>query len=103
MRQVQGADRRLPDIGVDMAGQAAHPRLDRVDALGDAGEVPALNDLLDQPELLGGDAGIGIPHRHGGGDIGLADRSEEHTSELQSLMRISYAVFCLKKKKSYKY
>src|SRR3546814_9331434 len=33
---------------------------------------------------------------HGGG---LAvDRSEEHTSELQSLMRISYAVFCLKKK-----
>src|SRR3546814_1603703 len=29
----------------------------------------------------------------------LAVRSEEHTSELQSLMRISYAVFCLKKKK----
>src|SRR3546814_6782408 len=29
----------------------------------------------------------------------LAQRSEEHTSELQSLMRISYAVFCLKKKK----
>src|SRR3546814_10005461 len=30
-------------------------------------------------------------------------RSEEHTSELQSLMRISYAVFCLKKKKIYKH
>src|SRR3546814_6859045 len=30
-------------------------------------------------------------------------RSEEHTSELQSLMRISYAVFCLKKKKKYKH
>src|SRR3546814_3929957 len=30
----------------------------------------------------------------------LAVRSEEHTSELQSLMRISYAVFCLKKKKT---
>src|SRR3546814_3972578 len=29
----------------------------------------------------------------------MFDRSEEHTSELQSLMRISYAVFCLKKKK----
>src|SRR3546814_1131668 len=29
----------------------------------------------------------------------IANRSEEHTSELQSLMRISYAVFCLKKKK----
>src|SRR3546814_6819417 len=31
---------------------------------------------------------------------GHADRSEEHTSELQSLMRSSYAVFCLKKKKT---
>src|SRR3546814_4583156 len=31
----------------------------------------------------------------------LAERSEEHTSELQSLMRISYAVFCLKKKKKH--
>src|SRR3546814_3527382 len=31
---------------------------------------------------------------------GEARRSEEHTSELQSLMRISYAVFCLKKKKN---
>src|SRR3546814_1304375 len=37
----------------------------------------------------------------GGKSVGvaLADRSEEHTSELQSLMRISYAVCCLKKKK----
>src|SRR3546814_2026833 len=35
--------------------------------------------------------------------MGIADmRSEEHTSELQSLMRISYAVFCLKKKKKKK-
>src|SRR3546814_2380993 len=31
--------------------------------------------------------------------LSAASRSEEHTSELQSLMRISYAVFCLKKKK----
>src|SRR3546814_6796957 len=30
--------------------------------------------------------------------LGVGDRSEEHTSELQSLMRNSYAVFCLKKK-----
>src|SRR3546814_10594585 len=35
-----------------------------------------------------------------GDAIGQYDRSEEHTSELQSLMRISSAVFCLKKKKS---
>src|SRR3546814_7903375 len=34
---------------------------------------------------------------------GTAERSEEHTSELQSLMRISYAVFCLKKKNKKKY
>src|SRR3546814_8984284 len=33
--------------------------------------------------------------------FGSTHRSEEHTSELQSLMRISYAVFCLKKKKKY--
>src|SRR3546814_1982075 len=33
--------------------------------------------------------------------LGWAPRSEEHTSELQSLMRISYAVFCLKKKTKY--
>src|SRR3546814_19291094 len=43
--------------------------------------------------------------RAGGGRLwsrrrdGVERRSEEHTSELQSLMRISYAVFCLKKKK----
>src|SRR3546814_11809495 len=41
-----------------------------------------------------GDAG-GVDRRGGGRAPG---RSEEHTSELQSLMRISYAVFCLKKK-----
>src|SRR3546814_9927639 len=41
---------------------------------------------------------VGCPRRqHHGQDVGA--RSEEHTSELQSLMRISYAVFCLKKKK----
>src|SRR3546814_6178966 len=39
---------------------------------------------------LGGDADL---------NLGDSRRSEEHTSELQSLMRISYAVFCLKKKK----
>src|SRR3546814_2244128 len=33
----------------------------------------------------------------------VGDRSEEHTSELQSLMRISYAVFCLKKKTQYEH
>src|SRR3546814_8071063 len=48
-------------------------------------------------ELAAG-LGAGRPAHAGGGRAGAA-RSEEHTSELQSLMRISYAVFCLKKKK----
>src|SRR3546814_1121405 len=46
---------------------------------------------------------------HAAGELGVLgvpvfvfhERSEEHTSELQSLMRISYAVFCLKKKRIY--
>src|SRR3546814_2040971 len=38
--------------------------------------------------------------RWGGEWTAISFRSEEHTSELQSLMRISYAVFCLKKKKT---
>src|SRR3546814_8722435 len=46
-------------------------------------------------DLVGGEAGIGERPLHAGHRV---VRSEEHTSELQSLMRISYAVFCLKKK-----
>src|SRR3546814_3059194 len=42
----------------------------------------------------------GIDQRHSIGRLKRSHRSEEHTSELQSLMRISYAVFCLKKKKN---
>src|SRR3546814_18150103 len=44
---------------------------------------------------------FGLPSGKRGRAINPA-RSEEHTSELQSLMRISYAVFCLKKKKTQK-
>src|SRR3546814_5540279 len=61
-------------------------------------EHPHLVTGLDQP--LGQEAAVlrtvaqGYFHH-------FALRSEEHTSELQSLMRISYAVFCLKKKKTY--
>src|SRR3546814_7461651 len=45
---------------------------------------------------------LGDIRQRGDLDVQLVyfDRSEEHTSELQSLMRISYAVFCLKKKKN---
>src|SRR3546814_3949589 len=54
-------------------------------------------DLRPRPCGAGHQAGARRPGR---GDLPSARlRSEEHTSELQSLMRISYAVFCLKKKK----
>src|SRR3546814_2257458 len=66
-----------------------------------SGSVSLLADSLD----FFGDAanygvglfvlGLGVVMR---ARASLAKRSEEHTSELQSLMRISYAVFCLKKK-----
>src|SRR3546814_4909706 len=78
-------DRR--DVAVSVRGHpAAHGRVER--------HVRLLEQDL---------AGLqdGHLHRHHletvGGNLQLG-RSEEHTSELQSLMRISYAVFCLKKK-----
>src|SRR3546814_9487681 len=43
-------------------------------------------------------AGVGLVTSWYERRVKLVERSEEHTSELQSLMRISYAVFCLKKK-----
>src|SRR3546814_10907941 len=65
-----------------------------------------------RPVLLAGDAGDAgavrarrmlrklIAQEQSNGEEASDQRSEEHTSELQSLMRNSYAVFCLKKKKS---
>src|SRR3546814_9433716 len=60
------------------------------DRHGERGNGQNLNTLLGKILRIDVNSGNGysIP----------ADRSEEHTSELQSLMRISYAVFCLKKK-----
>src|SRR3546814_5271357 len=61
-------------IGEDRSGGARQQFVERVDL------------RMAEPRMADRDRGIG--------------RSEEHTSELQSLMRISYAVFCLKKKKT---
>src|SRR3546814_1120313 len=54
-----------------------------------------LDALLDAPEIRL----VTCRHESGAAYMAEAYRSEEHTSELQSLMRISYAVLCLKKKK----
>src|SRR3546814_10545095 len=53
---------------------------------------------VDLRVLVGGDALLLDAHLHPADVASVLGRSEEHTSELQSLMRISYAVFCLKKK-----
>src|SRR3546814_1542392 len=77
-----------------------------INALDEAGSA-RLHDsditLVEIDRAGGGDAGPqrshpGLNHAQA---KALRARSEEHTSELQSLMRISYAVFCLKKKNSY--
>src|SRR3546814_11426102 len=61
-------------------------------------DVEALAHFLAGLEI-GNAFGRDIDRIAGAGIAPRAGRSEEHTSELQSLMRISYAVFCLKKKK----
>src|SRR3546814_5416145 len=83
------------------------PRSTRTDTLF---PYTTLSDLLDKPHAIffqqsrhaageAADNAVLPCHRPGDVDAGGRSRSEEHTSELQSLMRISYAVFCLKKKK----
>src|SRR3546814_6519242 len=71
-----GFDRRL--YAQDIAGSKAHCAM-----------------LVRQGIIAAEDGDDALAHQHG-----AVRRSEEHTSELQSLMRISYAVFCLKKKKT---
>src|SRR3546814_4865800 len=74
------------EVAVDRL-RTAHPGLgpDATDPVGEA---------RDEPQIL---ANMLFPTRRAG-ITRPVERSEEHTSELQSLMRISYAVFCLKKK-----
>src|SRR3546814_4502379 len=85
---VGGGDHRALDRDVGQCG-IGQPRLD-VDRRG--GEEQGLREQA--AEIVGGAVAAQRQRRR----LEMA-RSEEHTSELQSLMRISYAVFCLKKKK----
>src|SRR3546814_7874385 len=80
-------------IGVDDARAVDPAFLDRLIDPGDV--VVRIPDIADSGEARAQHP-PGIYHAQHG------PRSEEHTSELQSLMRISYAVFCLKKKKKTK-
>src|SRR3546814_5785667 len=87
--------RSLPET-VDAVGLPALDRPDRIDWRDYADRNEAADPAVAVEALL---------ERAEGGSVWLVinthyrTRSEEHTSELQSLMRISYAVFCLKKKK----
>src|SRR3546814_10794032 len=70
------------------------------ESIGNIGELPAVVGFaLSFVPLIATGLGftalfVGVPNRR----VFWKDRSEEHTSELQSLIRLSYAVFCLKKK-----
>src|SRR3546814_1021339 len=81
------------------ADESAHVAGD-VDAL--AGKYQVINIKLDKTGGLTGALALADAAAAAGLGVmtGSMSRSEEHTSELQSLMRISYAVFCLKKKKT---
>src|SRR3546814_7140514 len=99
------ADRRWLDLARAIAAKAAFQRGDDGVAV-DGGQNPVeFDDLHGCPVLLSLSVCQIVPQDHGNDPAGAQGlhfpfgfRSEEHTSELQSLMRISYAVFCLQKK-----
>ena len=87
--KVQGGDRWLPDVGVDVAGQRPEPGIDGIDGLGHRGEVAALDHLFYKAELLFGGARIGIPNGDGGGHIGRADEIRSEVRRIVSELRLS--------------
>src|SRR3546814_4485980 len=87
--------------------QGVLPKPDRFDRNKDPLGIEAVEYIFEAPALLADQILVGhkqVVDEDGirvdriAAKFGDATRSEEHTSELQSLMRISYAVFCLKKK-----
>src|SRR3546814_8463668 len=86
--------RREGEIGVEVAAADAALDADRLGAL--AAEAEAGGAVVEAPDRLGRREGAGLETLVGI-HVGRQERSEEHTSELQSLMRNSYAVISLKK------
>ena len=74
VRQVERRDRRLSHVGVGMPGKGTKPGIDGIDPLHHAGEVAALDHLLDETQPFVGNAGILIPDRDGHRAVGGADR-----------------------------
>src|SRR3546814_4958494 len=92
--------RRSSDLFRWVKGHAGDPMNDLVDRLAvEAATSQTGRTGVGEPEDLGPADALPRGAAASGRDRRLPDRSEEHTSELQSLMRISYAVFCLKQKK----
>src|SRR3546814_6019806 len=89
-------DAVLSDWGRVYRGRDAIADWDRTNNIGKRSHF----DLVDVVPTAGADTYVVTLTVSGDGYNGTGPRSEEHTSELQSLMRISYAVFCLKKKKT---
>src|SRR3546814_1280944 len=82
----------------DFAGTVTRPRAPSVDVAAARSSSPLSGVGLSRC-ALGKRKARNHLWRGRNNSLHLCGRSEEHTSELQSLMRISYAVFCLKKKK----
>src|SRR3546814_2707050 len=84
----------MPAVGIDGVDAAEHVVVIRQQM----DEAPGVDVLAHQEGRHQADAHAAQQDRPPGiAVVDLEPRSEEHTSELQSLMRISYAVFCLKK------
>src|SRR5579883_3576968 len=61
VREIESRDGRLTNIGIDVTRHRTQPRLDGVDALAHAGEIAALNGLLDEAQALVGDTRVLAP------------------------------------------
>src|SRR3546814_4731743 len=96
--ELGGADRReILGVREKHSPRVTDPLMEVDTSLGGVGrEIGSAITYSERHDIL---LCLGIAAIAKWGHVNHCERSEEHTSELQSLMRISYAVFCLKKKK----